>query len=81
MLDNTRRCRERLLETAETLDASLHTMQQAREKYGAIVDRNIVCHDALTYHYRFDGTNDLSFGQKPYDSSKNDNANKFFGEE
>jgi hypothetical protein len=44
MEDNVRLCKERLAgpnPTPEILD---------------ILDKNIVCADALTYHYRFDGT-------------------------
>jgi hypothetical protein len=44
MEDNVKLCKERLAgpnPTPEILD---------------ILDRNIVCADALTYHYRFDGT-------------------------
>jgi hypothetical protein len=44
MEDNVKLCKERLAgsnPTQEILD---------------ILDRNIVCADALTYHYRFDGT-------------------------
>jgi hypothetical protein len=44
MEDNVKLCKERLAgpnPTQEILD---------------IIDRNIVCADALTYHYRFDGT-------------------------
>ena len=28
------------------------------EEFGHIVERNIVCHDALTYDYSFNGTNE-----------------------
>ena len=42
MEDNVKLCRERLL--------------CGREHLRHIVDKNIVCADALTYHYRFDGT-------------------------
>lgn len=49
MEDNVKLCKERLAgptPTQEILD---------------ILDKNIVCADALTYHYRFDGTpNDMS---------------------
>jgi hypothetical protein len=44
MEDNVKLCKERLAgpnPTQEILD---------------ILDKNIVCADALTYHYRFDGT-------------------------
>ena len=42
-LDNCELCRERLL--------------CGREDLRHIVERNIVCHDALTYDYSFNGTN------------------------
>jgi len=41
MPDNVSLCRERLLCT--------------REEFRPVVERNIVCADALEYHYRFDG--------------------------
>ena len=43
MQDNVDLCRERLL--------------CGREDLRHIVERNIVCHDALTYDYSFNGTN------------------------
>ena len=43
MPDNVELCRERLL--------------CGREDLRHIVERNIVCHDALTYDYSFNGTN------------------------
>jgi len=43
MQDNVVECRNRLL--------------CGREDLRAIVERNIVCHDALTYDYSFNGTN------------------------
>lgn len=43
MEDNVELCRERLL--------------CCREDLRHIVERNIVCHDALTYDYSFNGTN------------------------
>ena len=42
MADNTELCKQRLL--------------CGQEHLRHIVDRNIVCADALKYHYRFDGT-------------------------
>lgn len=42
MLDNVELCRERLL--------------CGREDLRHILERNIVCSDALRYHYRFDGS-------------------------
>jgi hypothetical protein len=43
MEDNVQECRERLL--------------CGREDLRHIVEKNIVCHDALTYDYSFNGTN------------------------
>ncbi len=43
MMDNVDLCRERLL--------------CGREDLRHIVNKNIVCHDALTYDYSFNGTN------------------------
>ena len=43
MMDNVQLCRERLL--------------CGREDLRPIVETNIVCHDALTYDYSFNGTN------------------------
>ena len=43
MMDNVELCRERLL--------------CGREDLRHIVERNIICHDALTYDYSFNGTN------------------------
>jgi hypothetical protein len=62
MQDNVDQCRERLLCGQEHL------------RY--IVERNIVCADALRYHYRFDGSH-------PYDDEvkakqKNDHLNSLF---
>lgn len=81
MADNVARCRERLLEIADVLDPTISTMNEAQSKYGHIVERNIVCHDALTYHYRFDETNDLSRGGTPYDPKANVTVDKFFGDD
>jgi type I restriction-modification system DNA methylase subunit len=44
MMDNVKLCRERLL--------------CGHEELRPIVERNIVCHDALTYDYSFNGTNE-----------------------
>ena len=46
MDDNVELCRERLL--------------CGREDLRHIVERNIVCHDALTYDYSFNGTNNTN---------------------
>ena len=59
MQDNVELCRERLL--------------CGREDLRHIVEQNIVCADALRYHYRFDGSD-------PYDDEAViHNKNKFFG--
>lgn len=59
MQDNVELCRERLL--------------CGREDLRYIVEQNIVCADALRYHYRFDGSD-------PYDDEAViHNKNKFFG--
>jgi hypothetical protein len=57
MEDNVKRLRERVLEVAENLDHTIMTIEEAREKYGHIIKKNIVHHDALTYDYSFNGTN------------------------
>ena len=60
MEDNVKLCKERLAgsnPTQEILD---------------ILDRNIVCADALKYHYRFDGT-------PPYSTEQELKVNQFFG--
>lgn len=49
MPDNVRLCQDRLL--------------CGREDLRHIVERNIVCADALRYHYRFDGTDPYSTEQ------------------
>ena len=59
MEDNVELCRERLL--------------CGREDLRHIVEKNIVCADALRYHYRFDDSH-------PYDDEAViHNKNKFFG--
>ena len=57
MQDNVDLCRERLL--------------CGREDLRHIVERNIVCADALRYHYRFDGTD-------PYKSEKDIHLESLF---
>lgn len=59
MQDNVDLCRERLL--------------CGQEHLRPIVERNIVCADALRYHYRFDGTD-------PYKSQQDLHFNKLFAE-
>ena len=58
MQDNVDLCRERLL--------------CGQEHLRPIVERNIVCADALRYHYRFDGSD-------PYKSTKDLHFDKLFG--
>ncbi len=59
MEDNVELCRERLL--------------CGREDLRHIVERNIVCHDALTYDYSFNGTNqtesEARFGELFYEDN------------
>jgi len=58
MQDNVDLCRERLL--------------CGQEHLKHIVEKNIVCADALRYHYRFDGTD-------PYKTAKDLQFDRFFG--
>jgi type I restriction-modification system DNA methylase subunit len=58
MRDNVDLCRERLL--------------CGQEHLRPIVEKNIVCADALRYHFRFDGTD-------PYKSAKDLHFDKLFG--
>jgi len=58
MQDNVDLCRERLL--------------CGQEHLRPIVERNIVCADALRYHYRFDGTD-------PYKTAKDLHFDRLFG--
>ena len=58
MQDNVDLCRERLL--------------CGQEHLRHIVEKNIVCADALRYHYRFDGTD-------PYKTTKDLHFDKLFG--
>lgn len=58
MQDNVDLCRERLL--------------CGQEHLRPIVEQNIVCADALRYHYRFDGTD-------PYKTAKDLQFDKLFG--
>ena len=48
MFDNVKHAQDRLVAIAKELDSSVHA-----NKYRAIVNKNIVCHDALTYDYSF----------------------------
>jgi hypothetical protein len=59
MPENVAQCRERLL--------------CGQEHLRPIVERNIVCADALRCHYRFDGTD-------PYKTEKDLHFDKFFAE-
>ena len=58
MQDNVDLCRERLL--------------CGQEHLKHIVEKNIVCADALRYHYRFDGSD-------PYKTAKDIQFDKLFG--
>ena len=58
MQDNVDLCRERLL--------------CGQEHLRPIVEKNIVCADALRYHYRFDGTD-------PYKTAKDLHFDRLFG--
>ena len=58
MQDNVDLCRERLL--------------CGQEHLKHIVEKNIVCADALRYHYRFDGSD-------PYKTAKDLQFDRFFG--
>jgi type I restriction-modification system DNA methylase subunit len=58
MQDNVDLCRERLL--------------CGQERLRPIVERNIVCADALRYHYRFDGSD-------PYKTAKDLHFDRLFG--
>lgn len=58
MQDNVNLCRERLL--------------CGQEHLRPIVEKNIVCADALRYHYRFDGTD-------PYKTVKDLHFDRLFG--
>ena len=55
MQDNIDLCRDRLL--------------CGREDLRHIVEKNIVCADALNYHYRFDGTDPYKTGQDIHNES------------
>jgi len=57
MQDNVDLCRERLL--------------CGKEEYRSIVENNIVCADALKYHYRFDGS-------PPYDPTPEEKQKELF---
>lgn len=49
MLDNVEECRERLLRAAEKISGL-----KREQSWIDIVQKNIVCHDALTYDYSFE---------------------------
>lgn len=55
MEDNVKLCRDRLL--------------CGREDLRPIIEKNIVCADALRYHYRFDGTNPYMTNQELHNNS------------
>ena len=63
MPDNINQCRERLF--GELFKHARETNQNKTfldrgDDIWEIITQNVVCHDALTYHYRFDGTDDLT---------------------
>jgi predicted helicase len=62
MPDNIQHCKDRLLALADNYDTAVHGIKNVRAKYGHILEKNIVCADALKYHYRFDGS-------PPYDKT------------
>ena len=51
MQDNVDEARERMLVVCEKTCGQQRTLEWIET-----VNRNIVCHDALTYHWKFDGT-------------------------
>jgi hypothetical protein len=51
MLDNVKECRRRLMKIAMAAGADFGVFKHKR-----ILVRNIVCFDALAYHYQFDNT-------------------------
>lgn len=57
MKDNTEECKQRLLEIVASHESI--TDQEARKKYGKIVDKNIVCSDAL-FKWDFENWKSLS---------------------
>jgi hypothetical protein len=57
MPDNVEECQNRLLGLAALHDEI--TLAEAQAKYGVIVQRNIVCADALTHDYSFDGVSKM----------------------
>jgi type I restriction-modification system DNA methylase subunit len=71
MPDNVQHCKERLLALADNYDTEIHGIAKARQKYGHIVDNNIVEADALRYHYRFDGS-------PPYDPTPEEKQEEIF---
>jgi hypothetical protein len=56
MYDNVQHARQRVV--AMALKLKPHARKKDCEQ---IAEANIVCHDALTYHYNFDGTHDAKF--------------------
>lgn len=53
MEDNVQACRERLLTLADNYDTECFGYTEIEKKYGHIVNKNIVCANALTYNFRF----------------------------
>lgn len=54
MPDNIEACRERLITLADDYDKTVFGYEEAYKKYGHIVNKNIVCADALKYNYLFE---------------------------
>ncbi len=57
---------------SENVDLCRERLLCGQEHLRHIVEKNIVCADALRYHYRFDGTD-------PYKTAKDLHFDKFFG--
>lgn len=64
MPDNVKRCKKRLLKLVKEY---LKVSDQMLAHYSRIINKNIVCHDALTYEY--------NFGQK----TEKEKANEVWG--
>lgn len=56
MQDNVDECRERIMRAAEITTKQLGRPETRTDEWVKTVNRNIVCADALKYHWRFDGT-------------------------
>lgn len=53
MEDNIRACKDRLLALADDYDKEIFGLNKAKEKYGHIIDKNIVCANSLEYSFEF----------------------------